>query len=175
MKFKSRPYIAPLWDKINITLSFDKDDISAVEQLFDNIEPNIDYDIKIAQRRNKRSLDANAYAWVLLGMLAEHQGITPEEVYREQIKNMPTYEMLCIKEEAVDSFTRQWTSGHDGRSVIPMKSKIEGCVNLKCFYGSSDFDSLEMSRFIDNLLYECDVAGLFINDREKIEKAKQEW
>lgn len=175
MKLTSKPMIAPLWEKVNVTLSFEKANIRLVEELFASLEENIDYDIKIAKKRNKRSKDANAYAWVLLGMLATKLGITPMEVYKEQVKEMPTYTMLCVQEEAVNDFIRRWTAGHDGRAVEVMASKIYGCVNLKCFYGTSDFNSLEMSQFIDHLLYECDLNGIAVEDREEINKAKKEW
>lgn len=40
------------------------------------------YEILIKEHRKKRSLNANAYAWELIGALAENQGIDKEEVYR---------------------------------------------------------------------------------------------
>ena len=43
------------------------------------------YDLSLKEHREKRSLDANAYAWVLIHKLAAAMGIPPVEVYRNAI------------------------------------------------------------------------------------------
>lgn len=58
-----------------------------------------DYDLTIKEHREKRSLDANAYAWVLMGKLAAAMHIKPVEVYRQQIPSVgDNYTPMCPRE-----------------------------------------------------------------------------
>ena len=40
------------------------------KQFCESLDPNKKYDVDIKEHREKRSLDANAYCWVLIGKLA---------------------------------------------------------------------------------------------------------
>ena len=56
------------------------------------------YDLTIKEHRKKRSLDANAYAWVLIGKLADEMRIPPNEIYIEAIRSIGgNYEIIPIK------------------------------------------------------------------------------
>ncbi len=48
-------------------------------------------DIEVKKHRNKRSLDANAYCWVLIGKLAEKMNLKVNEVYKMAIKEVGAY------------------------------------------------------------------------------------
>lgn len=61
-----------------------------------------DYDLTIKEHREKRSLDANAYAWVLMGKLAAAMHIKPVEVYRQQIVGVgDNFTPMCVREKDV--------------------------------------------------------------------------
>ena len=53
----------------------------------DELQPDKQYVAQI--KRKGRSLDANAYAWVLMDKLAAHYRLNPEDIYREKIKQIP--------------------------------------------------------------------------------------
>ena len=53
------------------------------------------YEVK--EYKEKRSLDANAYAWVLLGKLQDRLHISKEDIYRDLIRNIGSYEVVPIK------------------------------------------------------------------------------
>ncbi len=56
-----------------------------------------------------RSLDVNAYAWVLLDKLAAHYGVSREKVYRQEIQSIGgVSEVLCLREKAAEAFCRSW-------------------------------------------------------------------
>lgn len=78
--------------------------ISSLEEI-ENVEL---LDIEAKKHRNKRSLDANAYCWVLLGKLAEKMNIKSEEIYKMEIKDIGVYEVLPIKNAAVEKFIEAW-------------------------------------------------------------------
>jgi len=65
-----------------------------------------DKKFEIKEHKEKRSLNANAYAWVLIGKIAEVVGNTKEEVYREYIKNKGIYRIITIYESLARSRLR---------------------------------------------------------------------
>ena len=133
-----------------------------------------DYDITKAKRR--RSLDANALAWKLIHDIAGEIGISPDEVYRDAVRNIGgVSDVICIQEKAKDSFIRVFTSGHLGRQVEEMPSKLDGCVTLVCTYGSSDYSVQQMSQFIDNLLQDCAALGIDAPEEQRINSLLEEW
>lgn len=126
------------------------------------------YTAEIKEARKKRSLDANAMYWQLCGQLARALGIPAEWVYRRHIADMSNYETLCIKTDALERFRRRWVSGHLGRMVETRESKLDGCTTVLAYYGSSDFDTAEMSRLIDNCIQDCRTLGIeTISERER--------
>ena len=60
---------------------------------------------ELTVRAKKRTLDANAYAWVLIGKLAAKLRIKPIEVYRQYIKDVAgNCEFVLLKAEAIPVF-----------------------------------------------------------------------
>lgn len=80
----------------------------------------------------KRSLDSNAYAWELLGKLQDELHIKKEDIYRDLIKNIGSYEIVPIKNEAVERFRESWSRNGIGWITETMKSKFERLY--KCSY-----------------------------------------
>ena len=135
------------------------------------------YDLEIKEHREKRSLDANAYAWVLIGELAKVMRISPDEVYRQAITDIGgNYEVIPIREEAADHFRRVWESNGIGWMCQDMgRSKIPGYRNLRAYYGSSVYDTEQMSRLIDNLIQDCKALGIETLTPDKLALLKEEW
>ena len=127
----------------------------------------VKYSVEIKQYRKKRSLDANAYAWQLIGKLAARLStngvvITPEQVYREAIRDVgDNYEVIPIRDDALDRWREIWTGkGLGWVCEVIGKSKIEGYTNTRCFYGSSVYDKAQMSRLISIIVEECKAVGV---------------
>lgn len=128
---------------------------------FDGIKDIPVLDIQIAPHRKKRSLDANAYAWVLIDKLAECNGVTKEEVYREAIRNVGgNSSIVCVESGKSDELRAGWAKHGLGWITEVMPSKIMGCVNMILYYGSSTYDTAQMSRLINNLVQDCDALGI---------------
>lgn len=133
-----------------------------------------DYEIKRA--RAKRSLDANAYAWVLIDKLAGALRLTKEAVYKEAIRNVgDNLEVLCIKTDAVPRFKAVWEAGSLGRQIIAEPSKIDGFSRVRAYYGSSEFDSRQMSLLIDNLIQDCKAMEIETLPPDKIAALLEAW
>lgn len=131
---------------------------------------------KIRPEKKKRSLDANAYAWLIINRIAEALRTSPEEVYREALRNIPNaLEIVCIQNKAVDSMTRLWTNGHIGRRVQTEPSKIKGCTNMYLYCGSSDYDRRQMSQLIDNLVQDAKALDIETRPAEEIQSLLEGW
>ena len=75
--------------------------------------------------QKKRSLDANAYAWALLGKLSTALRIPKEEIYRCIIKEIGgNYEILPIRNDAVQAFKERWEYGRVGWIVEELGDSI---------------------------------------------------
>lgn len=122
---------------------------------------NEPYELVFKRVRRGRSLDANAYAWVLIDKLASKLGLKRSEVYREAIKDVPGVStIVCVKNTALGTLVASWKKNGLGWQAETMPSKLEGCTNVVLYYGSSAYDSKQMSALIDNLVAECKALGI---------------
>jgi hypothetical protein len=134
------------------------------------------YDCILQEHREKRSLDANAYAWVLMDKLAEVTNIPKEDIYREAIRNIGgNTETVCVKAAAADKVSSCWSRNGLGWLTDTLESKLAGCVNIILYYGSSTYDREQMSRLIDNLVEDCKALGIETMPPEKLAMMTDEW
>lgn len=116
---------------------------------------------ELKEYRKRRSLDANAYCWVLLHKLSEKLGLPPEEIYRGLVKEVGgNCEIVCVPDKAVDKLRETWGHNRVGWLTETMPSKLEGCTNVLLYCGSSVYDTAQMSRLIDLVVNECKQQGI---------------
>lgn len=142
------------------TCTFWVRDMTVAEKLHNLLGTGLSIEIK--PDKAIRSKDANAYLWVLLGKLSEKIGVGPIEIYRHYIRDIGNnYEILPIKNEAVEKFKEVWTSkGYGWICEKHSESKFPGYQNLIAFYGSSTYDSAQMSHMIDMVVEDCKEQGI---------------
>ena len=133
------------------------------------------YIAKLSEKRQKRSLDSNAYYWVLAGELARVMDKTPEDIYMKHIKGLGNYTVYGMQAEAVPMFDKLWTSGHLGRFIETRAAKAPGIVNVLAYYGSSDFDGQQMRRLIDHAVQDCQALGIETRPPEEVESLLAQW
>ena len=132
--------------------------------------------VEIKQYRANRSLDANSYLWVLCQKMAEAIHATKEDVYRIFIKRVGQFEIIPIKNEAVDRWIRNWQANGVGWiSETIGDSKIEGYTNVISYYGSSTYDSREMSILLNEIVRECKELGIETRPDEEIKSLIESW
>ena len=132
------------------------------------------YEIKVYKK--KRSLDANSYCWVLCKKIADELRVTKEEVYRKAINEVGKFEIIPIKDEAADTFINAWKSkGVGWICEVFNKSKIEGYTNLIAYYGSSIYNSKEMSILIDSIVSEAKELNIETLTPNELERLKSLW
>ncbi len=135
------------------------------------------YDLTVKEHRKKRSLDANAYAWVLIGKLADAMRIPPTDVYKNAIQNIGgNYEVIPIREEAVEKFKEIWQKQGLGWPCVDTgPSKIPSYRNLRAYYGSSTYDTRQMSLLIDALIQDCKALDIETLSEEKLSAMMEGW
>lgn len=136
--------------------------------------------IKAEKRRRKRSLDANDYLWVLCTKIAEklQDGktmVTKEEVYRKHIEAVGKYEPLAIAEDAVERFLMIWARNGTGWLAKVVDSKLDGCKKVFAYYGSSVYDTKEMSRLIDSVIEDARALGIETMPPAELDALLDEW
>lgn len=144
-------------------------------EAFDTLK-DADVDVEIKKHRQKRSLDANAYCWILIDKLSAELSLSKEQVYREAIRNIGgVSEIVCVQSEAYDRLKTVWTAKGLGWQVEQLPSKIDGCVNAVLYFGSSMYDTKQMSSLIDQLVQDCNSLGIPTETPEQIEQIKSLW
>ena len=135
------------------------------------------YDLDVKEHRQKRSLDANAYAWVLIHKLAEETRLTPVEVYREAIRNVGhNFTPMCVREQDAESLKKVWAAKGLGWICEDLgQSQVSGCVVIACYHGSSTYDTKQMSQFIDNLVQDCKALDIETLPPDKLALLKEAW
>ena len=149
-----------------------REDVGA---LYDELHET-DVDVTVKKHREKRSLDANAYAWVLMDKLAEKTGIPKTEIYRHYIREIGgNSETVCVVEAAVKKLRTGWEHNGLGWQTDIQPSKISGCVNVILYYGSSTYDSAQMHRLIEMIIQDCKIQGIEVMPPDKLAALMEGW
>ena len=122
---------------------------------------DLQVDVEIKKHREKRSLDANGYAWVLIGQIAAKMSLDKVDVYREAIRSIGgNSTIVCVQNVAVEALRNGWNKNGIGWITDTMPSKIKGCTNVILYYGSSTYDTKQMSLLIDHVVQDAKSLGI---------------
>lgn len=161
--------------KPKISLLLDTNEIEVVELLKNENKLNIE----LKKWRKKRSNDANSYCWVLCDKIAKkltepEAVIKKEDVYKNAILDIGTFEPMIIEEKAFENFQRIWSRQGLG-FLIQEVSKKDKCVKVHCYYGSSTYDTKEMSLLIELLVDLAKSLNIETKPKEEIDSLLKEW
>ena len=120
-----------------------------------------EYLVSIEPKKKKRSLEQNRYFWALLGEIARKEDgdlRNIDDLYTHLLMmSGAKYEVLNIKHEALDGLKQLV------KHVKVVKQSIVNHVvwdTVYVFYGSSKFDTGEMSNLIDTTLNYASEIGV---------------
>lgn len=123
--------------------------------------------------RKKRSLDANAYAWVLMSKIASVLGTSKDEVYEELLQK---YGVIYEDENGYITVTVKNTVDMSKITGHWKRYKDNGkFVSYLMIKGSSEYDTAEMSQFIDRVIEEAKILEIETLPLDEITRMKQEW
>lgn len=130
------------------------------------------YDADLQIHREKRSLDANALFWKATTLIAEHINSDKDSVYLQLLSRYGVFTHVVVKPEAVPQFRMEYRLCEElGPVMVNGKSGIQ----LRCYFGSSTYDTKQMSRLIDGAISELKEMGIDFASDSDISKAKEEW
>lgn len=140
-----------------------------LETIVSEFRPNTEWELK--PYRQKRSLSANALAWIYCDKLAEKLKTTKEEVYKVAVSRVGVFEEIKVTSpEAGKRFKRIWQ--HNGLGWL---TKTIDETTLLAYYGSSTYDTKQMARLIDFLQEECVQQNIEVRPQWEVDAMLKEW
>lgn len=134
------------------------------------------YEVK--EVKKKRSTNANNYFWRLLQELCEVQNLDTIEEYKKRVKELGIFRRFRIEPKDVKTFEIMWQDKGIAWFCEIADTEYIGNVEFKiihAYYGSSSFNSKQMSRLIDNLVQDCQAIGIETKNRAEIDSLLKEW
>lgn len=127
------------------------------------------YTIEVRQHRGKRSLDANALYWELLGRL--HKALKISSAYchnlmlrrygtLERIDGKPVYLVIPDTDEAARQADEAETYHIRPTSQTRMGNDGKQYRTYMLLKGSHDYDTAEMAALINGMMEECSQQGI---------------
>ena len=141
-------------------------------KIYDNLHDK-DVNIEVKQYRQKRSINANNYAWELITKIADKMLLSKEDVYLRMLKEYGQSEMISVLSHIdISPYLKYYEEA--GTSALNGKE----FTHYKVYKGSSEFDTKEMSVFIEGIVQEAKNLGIETmtpNEIANLESAWQEY
>lgn len=154
-----------------LMLKLDKECIRKAMKFVYEIKDKL-YAATIKEYRKKRSLDANAYMWVLLEKIADAVGSTKDKIYLEVLDLYGVFTHVIVKQEAVEQFKKEFRTCRDlGNVTVNGKTGIQ----LQCYFGSSTYDTKQMSRLIEGVVSDCKELDIETLTPSELALMCEEW
>lgn len=125
---------------------------------------------EIKEHKEKRSLNANAYAWSLISKIADALRMSKEECYLLMLKRYGQSEIVSVLSE-ID------VSGYFKYYEPIATATLQGkeFTHYKIFKGSSEYDTREMSILIDGIVSEAKEMDIETLPPGEVERIKNMW
>lgn len=128
--------------------------------------------------REHRSADANAYVWLLMTRIAEKltaeaQGetaYTKDDIYLIMLKRYGQGGLVKVRNEDIEKFTRAWKYHEKHEEMFDEKAAY-----YRFWVGSSNYNTEEMSLFINGVISECTALGIETRPQEEIDALLEQW
>ena len=142
------------WSVLTLHLMTPQDKLDGIIKLLKG-----KFNLALKRYEKPRSLNANAYAWVLMDKLAKALKISKEEVYERAIKQVGVFEPISVDIAAYERSKRNWE--RQGLGWLVDRVIDDGVkVYFNAYYGSSVYTSSEMARLIDWIVEEAKQQGI---------------
>ena len=124
---------------------------------------------EIEVKRRKRSKNSNSYFWTLLQQLCEELNLDVVQEYKDRVKALGIFRQWEIDSKNVPTFIKTW----EDQGVAWFCEIVEEIGNktiINAYYGSSSYNSKQMSVLIDNLVQDCNSVGIQTMSDEEIKE-----
>lgn len=160
------------WQSNQYQITFSVNEPSVMNGV-NNIKSCEKLSIKAEPYRKKRSLDANAYAWVLFTKIADAVNSSKDEVYEEMLQKYGVlhqdedgYITVTVREDVDMSKIQGHWKFYKGNG------KFSSYLMIK---GSSEYNTAEMAKFIDAVVLEAKDLGIETLPPAELERMKSLW
>lgn len=129
--------------------------------------------LSVKKWKEKRSLDANAYYWVINSQMARALDTTPEELHEALLQR---YGLLDSDDGGHISITvraRVDMSRIDGHWRLYKLSRDGKWKSYLRIRGTSEYDSAEMAYFLERVIEEAEELGIQTETPDKAAQWKQ--
>jgi len=155
-----------------VTLIISRQQESNMEPLNQLLNDDKTKTCTIEHKKKKRSLNANNYAWALITKIADVLRGSKEEIYFQMLKRYGPSSVISVVEDAVETLIKSVKYCEEfGQSELNGKR----FKHIKVFMGSSEFDTKQMSIFIDGIVSEAKELNICTMTPVEIEKLKSSW
>jgi hypothetical protein len=151
-----------------LTLEFNEKDTAL--KMYDELKNVEKLAVKINKWREKRSLNANNYAWKLITEIANVLRGSKDETYRLMLERYGQSEIISVKANIPIKDFIQYIDEVGSSSLNGTLFK-----HYKVYKGSSQYDTQEMSIFIDGIVGEAKALGIPTETPEQIANLKNLW
>ena len=128
-------------------------------------------DIDIDKHREKRSLNANAYCWVLVGKIADVVGASKDEIYLAMLKKYGQTFVCKIPNRYVDQFKRSEKYWEEHESL----DAEEKAQYFRVWVGSSRYNVEEMNIFVNGIIDEAKELDIDVRTPDQIAEMMSLW
>lgn len=131
-----------------------------------------DVKLKLTKWSEKRSLDANAYCWVLCTLLAEKLNSSKDEIYEECIQKYGYADDEPISITVKAEVDMRNIPGHWKYIKDSADGKFKAYLRLR---GTSEYDRREMAHFLDMVIEDCKEQDIETLPKDDLERLKSLW
>lgn len=152
-------------------------DIPAKAQAFlSSMVPGKKYVAEIKEYRKKRSLDSNNYFWQLCDQIASKLNRTKEDIYIDYIKSVGVFKDFHLSREEAPTFRTAWSMLGTGWPTEEVDYQQDGDgVVIRAYYGSSRYNTKQMSRIIDMAVQDAKALGIETLTPDELARMNLEW
>ena len=150
-------------------------DLSKVLLQIANLTPLLQeksYDVEIKEHKEKRSLNANSYSWVLQDKISKALNRRVDDVHKEMVLQYGVIEVFSIQKVAFESAKRLFDyfeilgeSSTNGKEFIHVKAGI----------GTHLYNTKEMSVFLEGVVAEAKELGIETKTPNELAELKSLW
>lgn len=158
----------PRLEGLNLIIRISPSDLPEVRKFIYKFVAGV---YEIIKTKQKRSLDANAYAWVLITKIGDALGRSKDDVYLDMLKRYGQTGIAKIPNESAELFKRQWKYVEE-HEKLPSEERAQ---YFRFWVGSSHYSVSEMSAFIDGIVSEAKDLDIETLTPSELERMKADW